>query len=41
MARHTKITAIGLPLYLAYPYSPWERGSNEHLNRIVRNIPRV
>ncbi|MGH4011700.1 MAG: IS30 family transposase [Pseudonocardiaceae bacterium] len=36
MARHSTITATGLPVYFAHPHSPWERGSNENLNRIVR-----
>src|SRR6187551_2268273 len=36
MARHTDITATGLPVYFAHPHSPWQRGSNENLNRIVR-----
>jgi len=36
MARHADITATGLPVYFAHPHSPWERGSNENLNRIVR-----
>ena len=35
MARHTRITATGLSVYFAHPHSPWERGSNENLNRIV------
>jgi IS30 family transposase len=36
MARHASITATGLPVFFAHPHSPWERGSNENLNRIVR-----
>jgi IS30 family transposase len=38
MARHTEITATGLPVFFAHPHSPWERGSNENLNRIVREF---
>jgi IS30 family transposase len=36
MALHRDITAIGLPVFFAHPHSPWERGSNENLNPIVR-----
>jgi IS30 family transposase len=36
MALHQDVTATGLPVYFAHPHSPWERGSNENLNRIVR-----
>jgi IS30 family transposase len=36
MALHKNITATGLPVFFAHPHSPWERGSNENLNRIVR-----
>jgi transposase, IS30 family len=36
MAQHATITATGLPVYFAHPHSPWERASNENLNRIVR-----
>nr|WP_260195553.1 IS30 family transposase [Actinophytocola gossypii] len=38
MALHKDITATGLPVYFAHPHSPWERGSNENLNRIVREF---
>jgi hypothetical protein len=30
--------ATGLPVFFAHPHSPWERGSNEYLNRIVREF---
>ena len=30
-----RATATGLPVLLAHPHSPWERGNNENLNRIV------
>jgi transposase, IS30 family len=36
MAAHTTVTAASMPVYFAHPHSPWERGSNENLNRIVR-----
>lgn len=36
MAQHARITAAGLPVYFARPHSPWQRGSNENLNRILR-----
>jgi IS30 family transposase len=36
MAGHTTITATSMPVYFAHPHSPWERGSNENLNRILR-----
>jgi IS30 family transposase len=36
MALHKDITATGLPGYFAHPHSPWERGNNANLNRIVR-----
>jgi len=38
MARHATVTATGLPVFFAHPHSPWERGSNENLNRIVREF---
>jgi len=36
MARHSEITATQFPVYFAHPHSPWQRGSNENLNRLVR-----
>jgi IS30 family transposase len=40
MARQATITitATKLPVFFAHPHSPWERGSNENLNRIVREF---
>ncbi|MFT7835471.1 IS30 family transposase [Saccharothrix sp. BKS2] len=38
MALHEAVTATGLPVFFAHPHSPWERGSNENLNRIVREF---
>lgn len=36
MAGHATVTKGSMPVYFAHPHSPWERGSNENLNRIVR-----
>lgn len=36
MAGHARVTKGSMPVYFAHPHSPWERGSNENLNRIVR-----
>jgi IS30 family transposase len=36
-AQHEQITAeIGTKCYFAHPYASWERGTNEHINGLVR-----
>lgn len=37
MAEHRAITAAtGMPIYLCKPRSPWQRGTNENTNRLLR-----
>lgn len=38
MARHRDFTiATGCPVFFCDPHAPWQRGSNENLNGLVRD----
>lgn len=38
MVKHRQITAeLGAPVYFCDPHSPWQRGTNENTNRLLRH----
>jgi hypothetical protein len=36
MAQHKRSTAAGFQVYFADPYAPWQRGSNQNTNGLLR-----
>ena len=32
------MSSLALDIYFATPHCPWQRGSNEHFNRLVREF---
>jgi len=36
-AQHERITAsVGIRCFFAHPYASWQRGTNEHINGLIR-----